>query len=219
MTDTGFRLIKLTNGDNIIAKIKTISNNVIILENPFLYKTMSMFSPYGIKNMILFKKWFELSNESTFELAINSILSITVPNEKIISLYEKEKHRKQSPYISNDELYQNPNLMKMMEDNNPTNNTPKQVPLDENDPKQEIQAIVNFSLKLTPELLEENEALENLLRSMGVPIDELFEQMEQQQEDNEEYDEEEENVSNPVKEKDFGNDPEDWSPDPNDYLK
>lgn len=217
MSDKGYRLIKLTNGDNIITKIKTISNNTIIVENPFVYKTMSMFTPFGTKNMVLFKKWFELSSESTFEIATNTIMSISVPNEKTLDLYEKEKERKQTPYISNDELYQNPNLMKLIEDNGSPNSTPKQVPIDEKEKSDEVYGIVNINLKITPEFLEENEGLENLLRAMGIPVDQILAQQEQ---DEEELEEEEEEIINETNKKlEFGNDLDDWSPDPNDYLK
>lgn len=211
MSDSAYRLIKLNNGDNIISKIKKINNSVLVLEHPFLYKTMSVFAPNGTKNVILLKKWYEMSNEEYHELALNSVISMSIPNDKILFLYEKEKNRKQPPYVSNDELYKNPQLMGMIEDNPAANAGPKQVPLDENE---EIQGVVNITLKITPELLEENEGLENLLRAMGVPIDQMYEAMEKkEQEMLDEEDEEDE------EEFEFGNDLEDWSPDPNDYLK
>ena len=211
MSDSAYRLIKLNNGDNIISKIKKINNSVLVLEHPFLYKTMSVFAPNGTKNVILLKKWYEMSNEEYHELALNSVMSMTIPNDKILFLYEKEKNRKELPYVSNDELYKNPQLMGMLEDNPAANAGPKQVPLDENE---EIQGVVNITLKITPELLEENEGLENLLRAMGVPIDQMYEAMEKkEQEMLDEEDEEDE------EEFEFGNDLEDWSPDPNDYLK
>lgn len=212
MTDTGCRLIKLNNGDNIVSKIKKISNSVLVLEHPFIYKTMSVFGPNGTKNVILLKRWFEMSNEEQYELALNSVMSMTMPSDKILYLYEKEKNRKQLPYVSNDELYKNPELMGMMEDNPSANNTPKKIPLDENE---EVQGILNISLKITPELLENNEGLENLLRAMGVPIDQMYEAMEKQEQ--EEEMEEEEPIEQPKKE--FGNNLDDWSPDPTDYLK
>jgi hypothetical protein len=208
MSDSAYRLIKLNNGDNIISKIKKINNSVLVLEHPFLYKTMSVFAPNGTKNVILLKKWYEMSNEEYHELALNSVISMSIPNDKILFLYEKEKNRKQPPYVSNDELYKNPQLMGMIEDNPAANAGPKQVPLDENE---EIQGVVNITLKITPELLEENEGLENLLRAMGVPIDQMYEAMEKKEQ--EMLDEEDE------EEFEFGNDLEDWSPDPNDYLK
>jgi len=211
MSDSAYRLIKLNNGDNIISKIKKINNSVLVLEHPFLYKTMSVFAPNGTKNVILLKKWYEMSNEEYHELALNSVMSMSIPNDKILFLYEKEKNRKELPYVSNDELYKNPQLMGMLEDNPAANAGPKQVPLDENE---EIQGVVNITLKITPELLEENEGLENLLRAMGVPIDQMYEAMEKkEQEMLDEEDEEDE------EEFEFGNDLEDWSPDPNDYLK
>jgi hypothetical protein len=208
MADSAYRLIKLNNGDNIISKIKKINNSVLVLEHPFLYKTMSVFAPNGTKNVILLKKWYEMSNEEYHELALNSVMSMSIPNDKILFLYEKEKNRKELPYVSNDELYKNPQLMGILEDNPAANAGPKQVPLDENE---EIQGVVNITLKITPELLEENEGLENLLRAMGVPIDQMYEAMEKKEQ--EMLDEEDE------EEFEFGNDLEDWSPDPNDYLK
>lgn len=208
MADSAYRLIKLNNGDNIISKIKKINNSVLVLEHPFLYKTMSVFAPNGTKNVILLKKWYEMSNEEYHELALNSVISMSIPNDKILFLYEKEKNRKQPPYVSNDELYKNPQLMGMIEDNPAANAGPKQVPLDENE---EIQGVVNITLKITPELLEENEGLENLLRAMGVPIDQMYEAMEKKEQEMLDEDEEDEF--------EFGNDLEDWSPDPNDYLK
>lgn len=214
MADNACRLIKLNNGDNIIAKVKKISNSVLVLENPFLYKTMSVFAPTGTKNVILLKKWYEMSNEEQYELALNSIMSMTMPNDKILYLYEKEKNRKQLPYVSNDELYKNPQLMGMMEDSPSGNASPKQIPLDENE---EIQGLLNITLKITPELLEDNEGLENLLRAMGVPIDQMYEAMEKQEEEMMKQMEEEESVEQPKK--DFGNNLDDWSPDPSDYLK
>jgi len=197
--DKGYRLIKLNNGDNIIARITKIGNAIVVLENPFLYKTMTIFSPSGLKNIVLLKKWFELTSQNIIEVPLNSICSMTIPNDKIIFLYEKEKNRIQSPYISNDELYKNPKLMDMIENSS----LDKQNSSDKK--PEEIEGTVNISMKITPEMLKENQGLENLLRAIGIPIDELFEQLNQQQEE-EEFDS-------------FGNDFEDWSPDPNDYLK
>lgn len=213
MADTGYRLIKLNNGDNLIAKVNRISNNVMVVSEPFVYKTMSVFSPNGIKNIVLLKKWFELSSENKFEIAINSISSITLPNEKILSLYEKEKQRKQSPYMSNDELYQNQNLMNMMEEgnNSPESKSPKPFP-------ENIQGLINLSIKITPKMLETSEGLEHLLRALGVPIDELMEEFNSQYENDDDEEESESNDKKPPK-NNFGNILDDWSSDPNDYLK
>jgi len=199
--DKGYRLIKLNSGDNIIGKIIKIGNSILVLDNPYVFKTMTVFSPAGLKNVVLLKKWFELTDQTNIEIPLNSICSMTIPNETMLFLYEKEKNRKQVPYISNDQLYKNPKLMDMMQNNSNEENSSDKKP-------EEIQGVVNISMKITPEMLEQNQGLENILRALGIPIDELFEQLNQQEQEDQQEQEE-----------GFGNDLEDWSPDPNDYLK
>lgn len=214
MAENAYRLLKLSNGDNIIANIKKVNQNTLTLENPFIYKTMSVFSPFGVKNVVLLKRWFEMSDEQIIDLSIDKISSITKPNTKIISLYQQEKQKKKLPYVSNDELYKNPDLLKMIEDGAPPPSQP--IPPTKQTNKEETEEIhgnLHLNMKITPEMLENNESLENLLRALGVPVDELLDSYYKSLDNNEiEYIEDEDD-------KPFGNNLSDWSPDPSDYLK
>lgn len=212
MPETAYRLLKLSNGDNIIANIKKVNQNTLTLENPFIYKTMSIFSPFGVKNVVLLKKWFEMSDEEIVDLSIDKISSMTKPNKKIVSLYLQEKNKKTIPYVSNEELYKNPNLLKMVEDGGPP--PPQSVPPPNKEDSEEIHGNLHINMKITPEMLEKNEALENLLRALGVPVDELLDSYFKTIKE-----EEEENIIEEEEKNSFGNNLSDWSPDPSDYLK
>lgn len=210
MAENAYRLLKLSNGDNIIANIKKVNQNTLTLENPFIYKTMSIFSPFGVKNVVLLKRWFEMSDEQIIDLSIDKISSITKPNTKIVSLYQQEKQKKKLPYVSNDELYKNPDLLKMIEDGAPPTPQPNQPNKEESE---EVHGNLHLNMKITPEMLENNESLENLLRALGVPVDELLDSYYKSLDNNEiEYIEDDDD-------KPFGNNLSDWSPDPSDYLK
>lgn len=214
MAENAYRLLKLSNGDNIIANIKKVNQNTLTLENPFIYKTMSIFSPFGVKNVVLLKRWFEMSDEQIIDLSIDKISSITKPNTKIVSLYQQEKQKKKLPYVSNDELYKNPDLLKMIEDGAPPTpqpNPPTNQPNKEE--SEEVHGNLHLNMKITPEMLKNNESLENLLRALGVPVDELLDSYYKSLDNNEiEYIEDDDD-------KPFGNNLSDWSPDPSDYLK
>lgn len=214
MAENAYRLLKLSNGDNIIANIKKVNQNTLTLENPFIYKTMSIFSPFGVKNVVLLKRWFEMSDEQIIDLSIDKISSISKPNTKIVSLYQQEKQKKKLPYVSNDELYKNPDLLKMIEDGAPPTpqpNPPTNQPNKEE--SEEVHGNLHLNMKITPEMLENNESLENLLRALGVPVDELLDSYYKSLDNNEiEYIEDDDD-------KPFGNNLSDWSPDPSDYLK
>jgi len=212
MSDKAYRLLKLSNGDNIIADVKKVNQNTITLENPFIYKTMSIFSPFGIKNVVLLKKWFEMSEEKVIDISIDKISSMTKPNKKIVSLYTEEKKKKTLPYVSNEELYKNPDLLKMIEDGVPPQN---QQPPPNKEDSEEVHGNLHLNMKITPEMLEDNESLDNLLRALGVPVDDLLDSYNKSLENNKnEIDDEDEEEEKP-----FGNNLNDWSPDPSDYLK
>ena len=211
MSENAYRLLKLSNGDNIIANIKKVNQNTLTLEKPFIYKTMSIFSPFGVKNVVLLKKWFEMSDEEIVDLSIDKISSMTKPNKKIILLYLQEKNKKPIPYVSNEELYKNPDLLKMVEDGSPPPSQP--IPPSNKEESEEVHGNLHINMKITPEMLEENEALENLLRALGVPVDELLDSYFKSIED------EKDEIIVEEEENSFGNNLSDWSPDPSDYLK
>lgn len=207
MDKTNYRILKLKNGESIIASLLPVTKkDIISVESPMVFKTISMLDDknHGMKEFLMIRNWIEYSTEKTIEIPTDTVMAILSPDEKITSVYEFEKAKAD---ITPEEIEQAMREInsKLQDENQKSNNF----------------HTVNVELQLSPE------ASMNFLDLLGIELD-----MEEEEDLDDEVDEEdiedfleEEPVApkkKPPTEKQkpsWGNSFEDWSPDPNDYLK
>jgi hypothetical protein len=212
MEQTNYRILKLKNGESLIAGLMPVTKkDMMTLENPMVFKTVSMIDEknLGMKEFLVIRNWNEYSTDKTVDIAIDCVMAILIPDEKISSVYDFEKNKKT---MSNTELE---DFLKQHQDQN----TQK--------PNGHFNT-VNVELQLSPE------ASMNFLDLLGIELEDMeeLEDMDEEDvddEDLEDFLEEEPQISAPLPKKKnkptenkkttWGNSFEDWSPDPNDYLK
>ena len=107
MNTPKYVLIKLISSETIIGTLLSNddSTHTIDIENPYVFKTMSEMNIIGMKqDLLIFRKWFEFSDETKMSIFTNSIASIVTPNDMLIKFYsielsrvEKDKAEEQAP--------------------------------------------------------------------------------------------------------------------------
>ena len=212
MEQTNYRILKLKNGESLIAGLMPVTKkDVITLENPMTFKTVSMIDEknLGMKEFLVIRNWNEYSTDKTVDIAAENILAILIPDDKITTVYNFEKQKRTITNLENIETAMNDFQQKLKEDGSIPNNF----------------QTVNLELKLSPE------ASMDLLDLLGIDFGEEIEEVEDIEDMDEEDIEdllEEEEIASPIKtpksspenkKPTWGNSYEDWSPDPNDYLK
>ena len=200
-----YRILKLKNGDSLIAGLGSVTEkNTVILERPMQFKTMTVMDEknLGVKDYLLIRNWAEYSTDKEVEIPSDTILAILQPDEKLVMVYNIEKNKETNPQIlPQQDRHETPFFQKM-----------------------------NIQLQLPPEASE-------LFREMlGIEFEEMDDAEDDLDEDEADIDdldlEDDVDFDNPPKAKkqpasktkrdpkiSFGNSPDDWSPDPNDYLK
>jgi len=209
MDKTNYRILKLKNGESIIGSLLPITKrDIISVESPMVFKTVSMIdnNTHGMKEFLVIRNWIEYSTDKTIEIPTDTVMAILSPDDKITSVYEFEKAKAE---ITPEEIEQAMKEInaKFQDQNQKPNNF----------------HTVNVELQLSPE------ASMNFLDMLGIELDmeeeDDLEDDEMDEDDLENFLEEEEPVvqkKKPPTEKQkpsWGNSYEDWSPDPNDYLK
>ena len=213
--DNNYRILKLRNGESLIAGLGDITTkNTIILERPMQFKTMTVIDDKTLnsKDFLVIRTWAEYSSDRNVEIPNDSILAILKPDDKLISVYDFEKNKADNP-----ETPVNMFIPFVMQ--------PEDVPQSNNN----LQNL-NIQLQLPPD------ASQQFLEMLGVEfadmedIDDDFDDEDMEGDlDDEEMDmfaapppppkKEKPSAKKDSKRPTWGNDLGDWSPDPNDYLK
>jgi len=91
---TSYRIIKLTSGEEIIAKMKGSDDKKMTVERPMVFRSTQAFDILGNQKEVTFlKNWLGYSNEIQAKISKESILTILKPDSDVIVLYDKEKER------------------------------------------------------------------------------------------------------------------------------
>ena len=216
--DNNYRILKLRNGESVIAGLKAdTQDNIIVLERPMLFRIMSVMDhkTMGMRDYLLIRNWAEYSIDKTVEIRKDEVIAILTPDEKISVVYEFEKQKEDAPETPPSEML---GLVPLVNETRPN----------------ELQ-MLNIQLQLQPE------ASEQFLEMLGIEMDEKGQIRDIQDEEEDEDDdvdmeddlwEEEKQMAKPINNPNFvngdessppfisfGNSPNDWSPDPSDYLK
>lgn len=213
--ENNYRILKLKNGDSVIAGLLGITDkNTLILERPMQFKTMTMMDDKTLitKDFLLIRNWAEYCTDRNVEIPNDSVLAILTPDDKIAGVYDLEKKKVDNPeQIAN---FLAPFL-------------PEQ-PVDDKNIPQNLQSF-NLNLQLPPD------ASQQFLELLGIEFediddDDLDDDLDDDDDDmDDELDMElppppvKKSSQSPKKKESekptWGNSLEDWSPDPNDYLK
>jgi hypothetical protein len=133
------------------------TSKYLVLENPLIYQITSITNPFGIKikDMLIFKPWFEFTDETTISFLNSSIISVAQANDQIVDFYRRElTHRAEQSTIQNSESNKK---------------------IKSEDPNSTSGIIGNFNFKMnfdTPEQL--NIFMENIQMGMGGILDEIM---------------------------------------------
>ena len=218
MQDNGYRLIKLKNGDSLIAKVLEIRKKTLVVERPMQFKTVVLVDQNQMTNteMVVFKAWIDYTLDRVIEIAADGIIAISMPDPKISSCYDIEKEKEDNLQIKQ----QAQNLQDMTEQ---IMGTPeKQNP---NIPPEKINVTFNVPPEMAEEIIDmmaEAKAWENLDEE-DFEDEDLFPEVKPRKKAKKKKKVDPSSNKPPQKKnkkdlKDFGNDWSDWSPDPKDYI-
>ena len=218
MQDNGYRLIKLKNGDSLIAKVLEIRKKTLVVERPMQFKTVVLVDQNQMTNteMVVFKAWIDYTLDRVIEIAADGIIAISMPDPKISSCSDIEKEKEDNPQIKQ----QAQNLQDMTEQ---IMGTPeKQNP---NIPPENINVTFNVPPEMAEEIIDmmaEAKAWENLDEE-DFEDEDLFPEVKPRKKAKKKKKVDPSSNKPPQKKnkkdlKDFGNDWSDWSPDPKDYI-
>lgn len=208
--DTNYKVIKLKTGDSIISEVNETTDNMITLHRPMVFKVVTMLNDNMVqKDVLLFRNWAEFTSDETISISKDIIASSWNPNEVILNCYELEKFKQDMPEVYKMLKKDDPELPPM---GNPVIPAPSAMP---NIPKPNgiPNGMANFNLTLPMDVAK---GLIEYLEENGVSlqgpdinnIDDFNDLMNEALQDKD-FDDDEP----------FGNHPDDWSPDPNDYLR
>lgn len=211
--DLNYKILKLKNGDSIICEVGETTDNTVSLHRPMVFKVVTMLNETMTPtDVLLFRNWAEFGIEKDISITTDIIAASWSPDELMMNCYELEKLKQDMP-----ELYKllkkNDNTIPGMPPVNPPTLPPGMIP--PGIPKQNAtpNGMANFNLTLPMDVAKE---LIQFLEEQGVNLqgpafpDDMDDEIE-------EFGSE---LVEPIDDDlPFGNHPEDWSPDPNDYLK
>lgn len=113
------KLVKLTNGDSLITKIKVNENEeyATLIEPMRVHKWMAQDEDGGgAYENATFGPWESFSNDQVFHIAKNQILTLTNPREDVIRYYHRLLDKvKSAPIDSFDEDDEITNMQKLKE--------------------------------------------------------------------------------------------------------
>ena len=97
-SDKGYRIIRLVNGEKLIAKISGSNSKKLFLERPMVINGIkglgggsAEMSRMIRKEFIALTNWIEFSFGNVIDVPRDFILTISIPNSFIISAYETQK--------------------------------------------------------------------------------------------------------------------------------
>lgn len=210
-----YRIMKLTNGDNIICEIKNSSSTRYRVKRPMTIKTTVQFDVKGNqRDLTILRNWMNHSDEIETNISTDYVMTILKPTDGIVSLYEKQKSSDDVPFSS---------------DTSPMT------------PMESDEALIDRMMKEITEAQKENqedqerdmldEKMEMIIMSLALPFDKLKKMIESEIIDEDDLKEiidmsepqiekisEDQDTSNEMHREDFGTKWTDWSLFPEDYI-
>jgi len=203
-----YRLVKLRSGEELIAVVKGVNANTVVMERPMQVRIATTHHPVTgevLRETTVLKNWLSGTDEIECDIPRDFIVTTLVPNQKTVEKYETEKE-KEDEYkelgldISdiNELVDKLAKQIGLPSPENPENKKPPMIP------GSEEVIIMSFAI---PKNIFENLVESGILSDdlEDIPLDDFgFEEME----DDERTEENE----------DWGNNFSDWPEDLEDYL-
>jgi hypothetical protein len=91
--DKGYRIIRLVNGEKLIAKISGSTTSKLILNRPMTIRGMTTNNPImGVtKEFLILNDWLEHCSDNDVRIKLESVLTISNPDEYIEEAYDCQK--------------------------------------------------------------------------------------------------------------------------------
>tara|TARA_R110001592_G_scaffold221517_2_gene476356 strand:- start:804 stop:1442 length:639 start_codon:yes stop_codon:yes gene_type:complete len=210
---TSYRILKLKNGDELIAKIKGQISGKLILERPMVFRTLLMADPMtGMQREItVLKNWISYSDHSLdTKIPQDYIVTYSTPANEAAELYDIEKEKedtnpksreiKDHTEIQKQKSKDLENMLKSLDD------------LLNKDPSEDSETEYHFSMMLPPSILQD------LIKS-GMVDPSLIDF---ENDDDEDFDgdvADEEYTGEETDHPNFGNRWTDWNSDPDEYFE
>jgi len=215
MQDNGYRLIKLKNGDIMITRVLEIRKKTLLIERPMQFKTVILVNQNNMTNteMVVFKNWIDFTTDKIIEISIDSIIAITIPDEKISICYDLEKQKEDNPAAKEQQSDQMIDVTENVIGTNKPNVPPENINITFNVPPDMAEEIID--------MMAEAKAWESL-DDEDIEDEDLFPEAKPSKKAKKKKKPDTSSNKPPKKNKNdlknFGNDWSDWSPDPKDYI-
>jgi hypothetical protein len=89
--DKGYRIIRLVNGERLIARISGSTKQKMVLNRPMTVRGMTTNGPGINREYLVLQDWLEHSNDIHVKVPTNQILTISTPDDFITDAYEAQK--------------------------------------------------------------------------------------------------------------------------------
>lgn len=188
--DKGYRIIRLVNGEKLIAKISGSTTSKLILNRPMTIRGMTTNNPLmGVtKEFLILNDWLEHCADNDVRIKLEAVLTISNPDEYIEEAYDCQKE-----YLDTGKV--DPRMEDVHETESSSSKDHKTLA--------ELLEESDDDMELTGDGLKE--FLHDFVNSI---VDKAASKLE------EEWDEEDIDKDRD----DYGNDLDDWSPYPEDYY-
>lgn len=109
--NTEIRLLKLTNGEDIIAEVNENTEKYRI-DNPLLMRVQSRVTPSGVQEGLHLSRWVQpFSDETQFTIPIQHVVLSTNVSEGLSKYYEytvKSFEREEAPLSLREKMFEGP---------------------------------------------------------------------------------------------------------------
>ena len=99
---TSYRILNLSNGDNIIGQVTENQENGITIYRPFQMKVITIMDEAGPSSMfrkeaLIMRNWLEFSDDQKVNIPPDKVMIMTQPTGMVSSLYDQEKEKEDNP--------------------------------------------------------------------------------------------------------------------------
>jgi len=96
--DPAYRILKLKSGEEIITKLVKSDKGKLSMEKPMAFRTVLMTDPYtgSQKEVTILRDWISYTADKFIQIPKDLVISYSTPLTEAISLYEKEKEKKET---------------------------------------------------------------------------------------------------------------------------
>jgi hypothetical protein len=219
MVPNSYRILKLRSGEQIICEIKGSTKEIMKIMRPMAFRSAVSFDGTGSqREFTVLRDWLNHTNQIETTIPKDFIITILVPDEKIASMYDREKERSDEETTIH-EVPQMPNMDTLKNFlQNEIEDTLKEIEEEEDQTKkpggmmdQNEMMVLSLALPL--------DELKTLIDNDIIDLDDIKQAFDMTNKNNRnEKISEDMDTSSEIDREDFGDKWTDWSPFAEDYL-